>query len=75
MNENIIKEISEELKIKDEQVSKTLELLMNGNTIPFIARYRKEKTGVHDEEQIRQISEGYEDLVKKVFLQKNLKIL
>ena len=60
MNENIIKEISEELKIKDEQVSKTLELLMNGNTIPFIARYRKEMTGGLDEEQIRHISEVYD---------------
>ena len=60
MNENIIKEISEELKIKDEQVSKTLELLMNGNTIPFIARYRKEMTGGLDEVQIRHISEVYD---------------
>ena len=60
MNENIIKEISEELKIKNEQVSKTLELLMNGNTIPFIARYRKEMTGGLDEEQIRHISEVYD---------------
>lgn len=60
MNENIIKEISEELKIKVEQVSKTLSLLMDGNTIPFIARYRKEMTGGLDEEQIRHISEVYD---------------
>ena len=55
MNENIIKEISEELKIKDEQVSKTLELLMNGNTIPFIARYRKEMTGEMSDVVLRQL--------------------
>ena len=60
MNEDIIKEISKDLKIKSEQISKTLDLLSEGNTIPFIARYRKEVTGNLDEEQIRQISEVYE---------------
>ena len=60
MNENIIKNIAEELKVKDVQVSKTLDLLKEGNTIPFIARYRKEVTGSLDEEQIRKISEVYE---------------
>ena len=58
--DNIILEISENLKIKKEQVSKTLELLEAGNTIPFIARYRKEVTGNLNEEEIRQISEVYE---------------
>ena len=38
----------------------TLKLLEEGNTIPFIARYRKEATGNLDEEQIRQIYEVYE---------------
>lgn len=60
MNEQIIKDIAENLKIKSEQVNKTLKLLEEGNTIPFIARYRKEVTGNLDEEQIRQISEVYE---------------
>ena len=60
MEQNIIKNISENLKIKKEQVSKTLKLLEEGNTIPFIARYRKEATGALDEEQIRKISEIYE---------------
>ena len=59
MNENIILEISEDLKIKKEQVSKTLKLLEEGNTIPFIARYRKEVTGNLNEEEIRSISEVY----------------
>ncbi len=60
MNENIIKEIANELKIKEKQVQSTLKLLSEGNTIPFIARYRKEATGNLDEEQIRKISEVYE---------------
>ncbi len=60
MKEEIIKEISNDLKIKESQVEATLVLLEEGNTIPFIARYRKEKTGSLDEEQIRTISEVYE---------------
>lgn len=59
MNEMIIKEISEELNIKIKQTETTLKLLEEGNTIPFIARYRKEATGNLDEEQIRKISEVY----------------
>lgn len=60
MNENIIKEISLDLNIKVIQVEKTLKLLEEGNTIPFIARYRKEMTGNLDEEKIRAITEVYE---------------
>lgn len=60
MNREIITEISADLKIKTKQVEATLKLLEEGNTIPFIARYRKEATGNLDEEQIRQIYEVYE---------------
>ena len=60
MNEDIIKNTSIELNIKQNQVKTVLELLSNGNTIPFIARYRKEATGALDEEQIRKINEIYE---------------
>ena len=60
MNEDIIKNTSIELNIKPNQVKTVLELLSNGNTIPFIARYRKEATGALDEEQIRKINEIYE---------------
>jgi protein Tex len=60
MNNIIIKEISEDLKIKENQILATLKLLEEGNTIPFIARYRKEATNNLDEEQIRKISEVYE---------------
>ena len=60
MNEFIIKEISLNLNIKEEYVNKTLKLLEEGNTVPFIARYRKGETGALTEEQIRSISEVYE---------------
>lgn len=59
MNSDIIKNISSDLNIKTSQVEKTLNLLEEGNTIPFIARYRKEVTGNLDEEQIRKINEVY----------------
>ena len=60
MNKEIIENISKDLNVKDVQVEKTLKLLEEGNTIPFIARYRKEVTGNLDEEQIRKINEVYE---------------
>ena len=60
MNENIIKNLSEDLNITTKQVENTLKLLSDGNTIPFIARYRKEATNGLDEEQIRKINESYE---------------
>ncbi|MEG2322364.1 MAG: Tex family protein [Bacilli bacterium] len=60
MNNEIIKNTSLELNIKVSQVETVLKLLSDGNTIPFIARYRKEATGALDEEQIRRISEIYE---------------
>ena len=60
MNEDIINDIKDELNIKAEQAKTVLKLLEEGNTIPFIARYRKEATGALDEEQIRKISEVYE---------------
>ena len=60
MNENIINEVSNDMGIKSTQVESVLKLLSEGNTIPFIARYRKEATGALDEEQIRKINEYYE---------------
>ena len=60
MNEDIINDIKDELNIKAEQAKTVLKLLEEGNTIPFIARYRKEATAALDEEQIRKISEVYE---------------
>ena len=60
MNTEIIKNTSLELNIKTSQTETVLKLLSDGNTIPFIARYRKEATGALDEEQIRKISDIYE---------------
>ena len=60
MNEMIIKEIAVNLNITEKQVMTVLELLGEGNTVPFIARYRKEATGALDEEMIRSINEVYE---------------
>ena len=59
MNKDIIIDISKELNVKESQVEATLKMLSEGNTIPFIARYRKEATGALTEEQIRSINEVY----------------
>ena len=59
MNEEIIKNISNDLNIGINQTKSVLKLLEDGNTIPFIARYRKEATGSLDEEVIRKINEVY----------------
>ena len=55
--EKIIKIISEELGIKKEQVENTIKLIDEGNTIPFIARYRKEVTGGLSDEILRDLGE------------------
>ncbi|MBP3841317.1 MAG: RNA-binding transcriptional accessory protein [Bacilli bacterium] len=60
MNEQIIEEISKEENISRKQVETVLQLLSEGNTIPFIARYRKEATGALDEEKIKKIGDVYE---------------
>ena len=59
MNENIIKNIAEELKISVKQVETVLKMLEEGDTVPFIARYRKEATGALDEEAILFIEKQY----------------
>lgn len=54
---NIIKQIAEELNVRENQVQKTVELIDQGNTIPFIARYRKEVTGNLSDETLRELDE------------------
>ena len=54
---NIAEQIKEELGINLWQVEAVIELIDEGNTIPFIARYRKEKHGSLDDEQLRNLSE------------------
>ncbi len=54
---NIYTTIAKELKIKEEQVRKTVELIDEGNTIPFISRYRKEVTGGLNDEVLRELDD------------------
>ena len=59
---DIIKTLAEEFKLKVEQVEKTVELIDGGDTIPFIARYRKEVTGSLDDAVLRDLNDRLEYL-------------
>ena len=59
MNDSIINSISREINKSEKHVRVVLEMLEDGNTVPFIARYRKEATGAMTEDEIRKISEVY----------------
>ena len=68
MKEIYLKKIAEELGIKIWQVENTVELLSQGATVPFISRYRKERTGSLDEVEIAQIkhlAEGFDAMEKR----------
>jgi len=54
---DIIKKLAEEFKLKEEQVANTVALIDEGNTIPFIARYRKEVTGSLDDTVLRDLDD------------------
>lgn len=54
---DIIDQLAEEFKIRHEQVENTVKLIDDGNTIPFIARYRKEATGALDDQLLRELDE------------------
>ncbi|MEP0857227.1 Tex family protein [Trichocoleus sp. DQ-U1] len=56
---NIPQLLAQELSLKPSQVQSALELFAEGSTIPFIARYRKERTGTMDEIQLRNLSERF----------------
>lgn len=56
---NFIEQIAKELQVKSNQVKQVIDLLQDGNTVPFIARYRKEQTGSLDEVQIKTIEDRY----------------
>ncbi|MEG0365444.1 MAG: Tex family protein [Coprobacillus sp.] len=60
MNTEIIKSMVEELSISQKQIENVLSLLEEGATVPFIARYRKERTDGLNEDQIREVSKVYE---------------
>ena len=59
---NLLKKIAEEQSLKWKQVQTVISMLEEGNTVPFIARYRKEATGALDEVQIRSIMERWDYL-------------
>ena len=59
MNEEVIQYCAKELNLTIEQVKTVLSMLEEGATVPFIARYRKERTGALNEDQIRAINEVY----------------
>ena len=54
---DIILQLAQELNLKKEQIEKTVALIDEGNTVPFIARYRKEVTGSLDDTVLRTLSE------------------
>ena len=54
---DILKTLAEEFKIKEEQVKETVALIDEGNTIPFISRYRKEVTGGLDDTTLRELND------------------
>ncbi len=60
VNDILIQKVADNLNIRPAQVNKVLELLGEGCTVPFIARYRKEMTGSLDEEQIQAIEKEHE---------------
>ncbi|MHA1975726.1 MAG: Tex-like N-terminal domain-containing protein [Candidatus Hodarchaeales archaeon] len=60
----IMRMIATSLQLSQKQVSSTLQLLNDGNTVPFIARYRKEITQSLDETQIRAIEENFQNITQ-----------
>ena len=54
---DITKQIASELQVRPAQVDAAIKLLDEGNTVPFISRYRKEATGGLNDEQLRTLSE------------------
>ena len=61
---DIVKTLAKEFNIKEEQVEKTIELIDEGNTIPFISRYRKEVTGSLDDSVLRDLNDRLQYLRK-----------
>jgi len=72
MKQKIVNNIAKELGIKKSKVNSTVKLLQADNTIPFIARYRKEETGNLNEEEIRNIYEKMDYLKKLEKRRKNI---
>ena len=67
---DLMQQAAVELNLKKENIKATVELLDSGNTVPFIARYRKEMTGSLDEEEIRNVEEKI-DYLRRLNERKN----
>src|ERR1700743_1410304 len=71
-----VQQIAQKLSIRQQQVQAVIELLEEGSTIPFIARYRKDRTGALDEVQIQQIQDDAkfrkEFSERKAFIEKTI---
>ncbi|MDT3959038.1 Tex family protein [Staphylococcus kloosii] len=63
MDNNLIQSIQQKFNFTTKQITSVLQLLEDKNTVPFIARYRKEQTGGLDEVQIKQIDDEYQYMV------------
>ncbi len=63
MNEEVIKKVSNKINLKDYQIKNVINMLSEGATIPFMARYRKEVTGNLNEDQLRLIETEYNYMV------------
>ena len=61
---NIIEIVAQKLSLPERHVSAVFDLLNEGATVPFMARYRKERTGGMDEEQLRDVQRLREELEK-----------
>ena len=61
---DILQQLSEEFKLHLEQITNTVTMLDEGKTIPFIARYRKEKTGSLDDQTLHALSDRLQYLRK-----------
>ena len=59
LDSNLIKWVSKETEVNTTTIKKVIELLDEGNTVPFIARYRKEVTGGLDEVQIKAVQDKW----------------
>ena len=71
----VLNEVKKILKLEDKQIKEVLNMLEEGATIPFIARYRKERTGGLNEDEIRSIEDIHEEIyaeIKKIYMRKNV---
>lgn len=73
LEQNIIPQLAQLLQLKTNQVEAAVKLLDEGNTIPFIARYRKEATGAMKDEQLRELDEKLTYLRNLIKRQKEIK--